>query len=127
MNAKFLWSTITVKSIDSALPFYRDLLGLTMDRRFSPNPNLELCFLKDENGIEVELLEHKAPEAAGAAHTPSAPVNLSLGFQVENLESMMNACKAQGIEIVNGPFEGGGVKFFFVKDPNGVSVQFVEK
>lgn len=124
MNAKFLWTTITVKSIDSALPFYRDLLGLTIDRRFNPNPNLELCFLKDENGIEVELLEHKE---AGEAGTPSAPVNLSLGFQVDSLDAMMGACKEQGVEIVSGPFEGGGVKFFFVKDPNGVTVQFVEK
>ncbi|SCZ78231.1 VOC family protein [Acidaminobacter hydrogenoformans] len=124
MNAKFLWTTITVKSIDSALPFYRDLLGLTVDRRFNPNPNLELCFLKDENGIEVELLEHKE---AGEAGMPSAPANLSLGFQVESLDDMMGACKEQGVEIVSGPFEGGGVKFFFVKDPNGVTVQFVEK
>ena len=127
MNATFLWTTITVDSIENTLPFYRDLLGLTIERRFSPNPGLELCFLKDENGIEVELLEHKTAGEAVTLAVAEAPANLSLGFQVDSLDAMMEACKLHAVEIVRGPFEGGGVKFFFVKDPNGVSVQFVEK
>ena len=122
MNANYLWTTITVKSIEVSLPFYRDLLGLTVERRFMPHPGLELCFLKDDNGVEVELLEHKPSNEAF-----TAPANLSLGFHVSNLEAAMADCKAKGIEIVSGPFEGAGVKFFFVKDPDGVNVQFVQK
>jgi hypothetical protein len=76
VNANFLWTTITVKSIETSLSFYKDLLGLTVERRFMPHPALELCFLKDENGIEVELLEHKP-----ATDSVTAPANLSLGFQ----------------------------------------------
>lgn len=122
MNANFLWATITVKSIETSLSFYEDLLGLTVERRFMPHPALELCFLKDEDGIEVELLEHKQ-----ATDAVTAPANLSLGFRVADLEEAMAACKDRGIDIVSGPFEGAGVKFFFVKDPDGVNVQFVQK
>lgn len=122
MNANFLWATITVKSIETSLPFYEDLLGLTVERRFMPHPALELCFLKDDNGIEVELLEHKQ-----ATDAVTAPASLSLGFRVADLEEAMAACKDRGIDIVSGPFEGAGVKFFFVNDPDGVNVQFVQK
>jgi len=122
VNANFLWTTITVKSIETSLSFYKDLLGLTIERRFMPHPALELCFLKDENGFEVELLEHKP-----ATDAVTAPANLSLGFSVADLDEAMAACKEKGFEIVSGPFEGGGVKFFFVKDPDGVNVQFVQK
>jgi len=122
VNANYLWTTITVKSIETSLSFYRDLLGLTVERRFMPYPALELCFLTDGNGIQVELLEHKP-----ATDAVTAPANLSLGFRVADLDEALNICKDRGIEIVNGPFEGAGVKFFFVKDPDGVNVQFVQK
>ena len=122
MNANYLWTTITVQSIESSLPFYRDLLGLQLERRFMPHPGLELCFLKDENGIEIELLEHKTGSAA-----VTAPSNLSLGFAVKDLDAAMALCREKAIHIESGPFEGAGVKFFFVRDPNGVNIQFVQK
>ena len=131
MNAKFLWATIPVKSIETSLTFYRDFLGLTLERRFKPYPALELCFLKDENGIEIELLQHLSADPA--SETPQAAQEVkgsaypTLGFQIQDLNASLEACKARGIEILNGPMEGGGVKFFFVKDPDGVSVQFVQK
>jgi lactoylglutathione lyase len=126
MKTNMIWATITVQSIERSLPFYQDLLGLEIVRRFMPHPGLELCFLKDENGMEIELLEHKSSEVESVPPAVAAPSNLTLGFKVEDLNAALETCQEKGIAILSGPFEGGGVRFFFVKDPDGISIQFVQ-
>ena len=33
----------------------------------------------------------------------------------------------EGLEVTGGPFQPNtNIKFFFVKDPNGINIQFVE-
>lgn len=126
MKANFLWATITVKSIEVSLPFYQNLLGLSIERRFKPHPGLELCFLRDANGIEIELLEHIDTERTTEAKPSLGSGNLSLGFKVDNLQKMLEICLANNVQVTAGPFEGAGVKFFFVKDPDDITIQFVQ-
>lgn len=126
MKTNFLWATITVKNIETSLLFYQGLLGLTIMRRFMPNPGLELCFLTDSNGIEIELLEHKTNDHDIKMSDANASSNPTLGFKVENLDEALKNCEDNNIKILNGPFEGSGVKFFFVQDPDGIAIQFVQ-
>ncbi|NLN52670.1 MAG: VOC family protein, partial [Firmicutes bacterium] len=52
---------------------------------------------------------------------------ISLGFEVESVDKMIEFVQSKGIKVVSGPTQPNPhVKFFFVKDPNGVSIQFVE-
>jgi len=40
---------------------------------------------------------------------------------------MIEVIKEKGLEVESGPFQPNPhIKFFHVKDPNGVSIQFVE-
>lgn len=53
--------------------------------------------------------------------------DISLGFEVGSVDEMFNVVKEKGIEIHSGPFQPNPhVKFFFVRDPNGLKIQFVE-
>jgi lactoylglutathione lyase len=49
-----------------------------------------------------------------------------LGFEVKSVDEKIQFVKEKGL-AVTGPIQPNpSIKFFFVKDPNGVSVQFVE-
>ena len=117
---KFCWCTITVEDMEESLAFYRDIVGLPVSRRFSDRPEADICFLGDGE-TKVELICEEGRTAA------DNPAGISLGFSVESLDAMMAFLHEKEIEIESGPFQPNPhIKFFFVKDPNGVTVQFSE-
>jgi lactoylglutathione lyase len=42
---KFCWSTLKVKDMEASLHFYRDVLGLKLERRFQAEGGTEIAFL----------------------------------------------------------------------------------
>ncbi len=115
---RFLWCTIHVKDIDASLRFYQDIVGLPVTRRFS-EPGAELAFLGDGD-TKLEIIQGKGEPHSGGG--------LSIGFPVNNLEEKLAFVKECGIPIHSGPFAPSArTRFFFVSDPDGVLVQFVEQ
>lgn len=54
-------------------------------------------------------------------------LHISIGFEVDSLDRMLEFAKERGIPVHSGPFQPGPkTRFFFVQDPNGLKVQFVE-
>ena len=116
---KFCWCTISVKDLEKSLKFYQDIVGLPLNGRFAPAPGMEICFL-GEGETKVELIR-------GPGCVPGGAQGVSLGFEVESVDEMIAVIKEKGLSVDSGPFQPGPrIKFFFVKDPDGVSVQFVE-
>jgi len=116
-----IWCTITTADLEGSIKFYRDIIGLEFENRFTPHPGLELAFLQDENGREIELIQYADKPV------PAVKEGISIGFQVADLEETYAAIQAKGIPILEGVRASNTVKFFFIKDPNGVTIQFVEK
>ena len=117
---KFNWCTITVKDMEASLTFYRDIVGLPVSRRLSDRPGVDICFLGDGE-TKVELICDADRAAA------ENPEGISLGFGVESLDAMMAFLRDKEIKIESGPFQPNPhIKFIFVKDPNGLMVQFSE-
>ncbi len=115
---KFLWCTIYVKDIEASLRFYQEIVGLPVTRRFS-EPGAELAFLGDGD-TKLEIIEGKGEPHSGGG--------VSIGFLVNNLEEKMDFVKKRGISVHSGPFTPSPrTRFFFVSDPDGVLVQFVEQ
>lgn len=113
------WCTIATEKLDESVEFYREVVGLSVDRRFSPAPGTEIAFLKDGNGFRIELLQNG--KSAGSARE-----GLSLGFEAESLADTLALAESKHLSVFGGPTRVPGCTFFFVKDPNGVSIQFVE-
>ncbi|MGE5552085.1 MAG: VOC family protein [Bacteroidota bacterium] len=116
---RFSFVTIHVKDLDKSVSFYTDLLGFGVRRWFSPRPGFEIVFLKDRAGGTVELIRGgEAPKDAG---------DVSLGFAVESLDETLAMLREKGVAIARGPIATpGGPKFAFVRDPDGVEVEFIE-
>ena len=117
---KFCWCTITVDDMDDSLKFYQEIVGLTISRRFTAGPGMEISFL-GEGETKIELVCNPNHKAMGNSE------GISLGFEVKSVDEMIKVIKEKGLEVDSGPFQPNPhIKFFHVKDPNGVSIQFVE-
>jgi len=106
--------------MEESLKFYQDIVGLKLERRFEAGPGVEIAFLGDgETKIELKREEAKKNVNYGE--------DISLGFEVDSVDDMMALVKEKGIAVHSGPFQPNPhVKFFFVLDPNGLRIQFVE-
>lgn len=117
---KFCWTTIRVKNMEESLQFYQEVVGLTMIRRFESHPGSEIAFLGDGE-TKVELICNANQQTVNLGE------DISLGFEVESLDEKVEYVKAKGIQVQGGPFQPNpNVKFFYILDPNGLKIQFVE-
>ena len=115
-----LWVTIQVKNVEESLAFYRDTLGLTINRRFE-TPEHEIVMLGQEDAAKIELISTKEIYA----HPVCTGVSVGLG--IEGLDELVEKLKAQGLPVVGPITPTPQVRFFFVTDPDGYTVQLVEE
>lgn len=117
---KYLWTTMHVKDMDASLKFYQNVLGLEMEWRRPAGPGMEIAFLKAEGtDTKVELI--CAEDFQGQAEG----VELSLGFAVEDVEAKREELAAAGYAPTPIISPNPMTKFFFIKDPDGITIQFV--
>ena len=116
----FCWCTINVNNMEDSLKFYQDIVGLSIDRKFMAGPKVEICFLGDgETKVELICDENKK--------VTQSVEGISLGFEVKSVDEMINFIKEKGLEVKGEIYQPNPhVKFFYVKDPNGFTIQFVE-
>lgn len=116
----FCWCTLEVDDMEKSLQFYQEIVGLSLNRRFKPNSGMEISFLGDGE-TKIELICREGNEAKEKG------VGVSLGFTVDSLDKKIGFIKEKGIAIEGGPVQPNPhLRFFFVLDPDGFKVQFVE-
>jgi lactoylglutathione lyase len=116
----FCWVTINVKDMQASLSFYRDIVGLPVKRKMKPMPGTEILFL-GSGDTEVELIKDDKNT------NPRYGEDISLGFTVDSVDKKIDFLKSKNIKIHAGPFQPNPqIKFFYVLDPNGLQIQFVE-
>ncbi len=117
---KFCWCTLQVEDLNESLAFYETVTGLKLIRRFETEDGLEIAFL-GEGDTKVELTCSRKN-----GEKPSCE-GISLGFETDSLDDAINFVHSKGIKINAGPFQPNPhTRFFFVLDPDGYNVQFVE-
>ena len=118
---KFLWTTILVNNMDESLKFYEEIVGIKLVDRFPAGPGMEISFL-GEGETKVELICNENLKKLDAGS------RVTLGFKVESLVEKINFIKEKGINIITGPVQPNpSIKYFIIRDPNGVKIQFAEK
>lgn len=117
----FLWTTLHVSDMDASLAFYKDVVGLKEIRRFdSPTGNFIVFLGMGET--KIELIYNPKDEACNMGES------ISIGFEVESLEQKMEDILSSGVSIYAGPIEPNpSIKFFYIKDPDGLKIQFCER
>jgi len=116
---KFRHVTLAVKDIEASAKFYQEIVGLAVIRQFSAGPGREIIFL-GSGDTQLELI-------SGADHGGAEPGSgVSMGFAADSLDEMIATLRDQGYET-DGQIVSPqpGVTFFFAKDPDGYTVQFI--
>ena len=102
-----------------SLKFYQEIVGLSISRRNEGGPN-QIVFLGDGE-TKVELIYSEANKNIEIGK------DIAIGFEIDSVEEKMAFLKEKGIPIHSGPFTPHpGVTFFFIQDPNGLRVQFIQ-
>lgn len=119
---KFGHVTIYVKNLEESVRFYEEIVGLEITRKFPGGPGVEIVFLGDGSGrTEVELIKDDKVTDIDLGKS------ISLGFEVDELEKTLKFVAGRGYDSEGGIIQPTpNVKFFFIKDPNGLKVQFIE-
>lgn len=123
MNIKFI--TIKVKNLEESIKFYKDILELKEVRRINPMKGTKIAFLEDNNAGTIELIENEKISKVYDVFNESM---VSIGFKVKNINEKIDELKNKEINIIRGPIEvPDGSKLAFIKDPNGIEIEFIEE
>ncbi|MCD8191296.1 MAG: VOC family protein [Oscillospiraceae bacterium] len=111
------WITISVSDMAASKKFYKELLGLSEMRAFSPAPGREICFLGTDNGVQIELLGGVEQLSVGT---------VSIGLCAGDYDMLYEKAKAQGAPLSDPQVMGDGLRCFFLRDPDGVKLQIIK-
>ena len=115
---KMIQATISTKYFDEEIAFYERFLGITIQRDIRPLGR-EIVFLGDPDAQTfVEIIHVPDAETAGGD-------NLSIGFRVPDIHTLREGLQKAGFDPTPFISPQPGVQFFYVKDPAGVTVQFI--
>jgi catechol 2,3-dioxygenase-like lactoylglutathione lyase family enzyme len=137
-DVSFCHLVIGVTDMDHSLTFYRDTLGMEVvfETLISGEPFDAVLHAsrKQEGrvvggllgGLMVELLSLGAkPGAEKPARRGITGIH-NVSLSVTDLDDTHRRITAAGYTPDQEPFEIGGVRMFFVKDPDGTPVEFIE-
>lgn len=118
MQMKMLQVTIRTSKFAEELAFYRDIVGLKIVRDLREKGRA-IVFLADVEGDTcIEIIDTPGGDDAGNRL-------LSIGFDSGDVEKMREKLLEAGMEVSPIESPAPNVRFFFVKDPAGVTVQFM--
>ena len=111
--------TIQVRDLEKSIEFYEKFAELSITRRFQDGP-AEIAFLANKAGeTEIELV-----------CSPSAQKFEGKGFFIcfltDKLEKIRELALSDGLDASDLRHPEGFNRYFYVYDPDGVSIEFME-
>jgi catechol 2,3-dioxygenase-like lactoylglutathione lyase family enzyme len=137
-DVSFCHLVVGVTDMDRALAFYRDVLGMEVifETLISGEPFDAVLHAKRKQegrvvggllgGLMVELLSLGAKPAEDKPARRGVTGIHNVSLSVTDLNDTYRRIIDAGYLPDQEPFEIGGVRMFFVKDPDGTPVEFIE-
>jgi len=120
-------ASITVKDMNESLDFYCKTLGLKLEsRREIPENKAEIAFVSssdgDNIGIELTYWKEKKDWTDGDQLD-------HIAFIVDDTRKSIEEFRKKGVEIAKEPYSLSGSKsvIAFIKDPNGIWLELIQK
>jgi methylmalonyl-CoA/ethylmalonyl-CoA epimerase len=120
---------VAVASINAALPFYRDVLGLSPGQPETAD-GATIVSLRFGD-VDIELLESQHPDSPIAKFLASrGPGIHHICYRVPDLDAALERCRAAGYRLVDAtPRRGAGgrrIAFLHPKATNGILLELTE-
>ena len=124
---------LSVSNIDRSTGFYRKNFGFKCSKKYwLKSLGLKICIIKKDN-VALELFEFKKhkPLPKYRKNLESDLVTLGtkhFAFAVEDIERTYKKLKKSSVRFMTDMrvFENS-LKFFFIKDPDGILVEIMEE
>ena len=108
--------TIRVRDMEESIKFYETITELTVSRRFTEG-SAEIAFLTNGEGeTEIELLYITGGQTFEGK-------GMFICFETDKLDEMHKLAQDKGLNPSPVQIPGDGTRYFYVYDPNGVSIQ----
>ena len=119
---KYLHTMVRVTDLEASLRFYRDALGLQVQRRTEvPQGRYTLAFLAapGDEQAQVELTFNWDPEAYTGGRNFG-----HLAYQVDDIYASCARLQQHGVQILRPPRDG---RMAFVRSPDQISIELLQK
>ncbi len=131
MSAKIDHLGIAVRSIDEALAFYRDQLGLAVTLRETVAVEKVEAAMLPVGDSRIELLEAAAPDSVIAKFIEKrGPGIHHIALKVPDLGAAVERLKASGARLLNEPRQGAGGHLYTFVHPSatgGVLLELIQE
>jgi methylmalonyl-CoA/ethylmalonyl-CoA epimerase len=122
---------VAVPSIDEALPFYRDVLGMALVHRETVQEQGVAAALLDVGESHVELIEPLSPEGGVARFLADRGPGLHhVAYRVASIEDALEGCRRAGLRLIDerprAGIRGSRVAFLHPKASGGVLTEIVQ-
>ena len=116
---KFNWVTLKVKDLDKSLYFYTKLLGLDIAAKLG-NPNHQIVMLGESDKTMIELIYDPDSKDIITGN------GVSIGLEISNADQLISTLKGDSYSISGPVSPNPQMRFFFVNDPDGYTIQLIE-
>lgn len=117
---KFNWVTFKVSCMDKSLAFYHEMLELEIALQFEANDQ-QMVMLGKADEPKIELIYDKNAKIEHPGQ------GVSIGLEIDELDKMIDKLKKNGQTVIGPIAPSPHIRFFFVNDPDGYTVQLVEQ
>ena len=130
MIQKIHHMSIAVRSLEEALHFYRDTLGLSVHKQATQEDQGVKAALLTIGGSEIELLEPLGPDTPVGRFLERRGEGLHhICLQTDDIDKELADLKAKGVELIDQePRQGlaGRICFLHPRSTNGVLVELAQ-
>lgn len=117
---KLNWVTLRVSNLEQSVAFYTEALGMEVASRFGGGGH-QIVMLGKAGEAKVELICDTGTEMESPGN------GVSIGLESADLDGLVASLKAKGCTVTGPVSPNPHIRFFFVKDPDGYTVQLVEQ
>lgn len=117
---KFQWTTIQVTNLDNSLKFYKDLLGMKIARVIEGG-NHQIVMLGEDDDAKIDLIP------ISTASKENLGNGVSIGIAFKQLDDLVEKIKSKNIPVVGPITPMPDIRFFFVNDPDGYTIQLLDE
>lgn len=110
--------SLTVADLARSVAWYRDVLGFTVAREYSPRGTLVAVALS-AGGIEILLTQENGAQGSERVKGQGFSMQLTVGEGARDIDTLAAGIVARGGALEDPPFDGFGARAFRLRDPDG--------
>lgn len=116
--AQMKWVTLHVADMQRSLDFYGKLLGMSVAQQIA-SPGTEINMMDPGSGAWVELLHREGETVSNPGR------GISFGLEFDDVEAVVATVKDAGVEVTGPVSPNPHLKFYFINDPDGYTIQLL--